>query len=460
MILKRLEGKYAIKSKTIPWAHQVRAYTYLHTHEATMLAMKMGTGKSKVFVDYTVNEGAKRVLILCPNNVADVWVEQYYTHADESKKVTLVPLGRGTGTVVEKMRLARKALEVDWPLVVVIVNFESAWREPLASLLLKTHWDVIGIDESHRIKQPGAKISRFCARLAKQGKKRVCMSGTPMAHSPLDVYGQYRFLDPSIFGSNYRLFQRRYALLGGPTNTWVKGYQNEKELYEKFHRIALVVGDDVLDLPPTVTVKRRFDLEAKTRKIYQALEREFYAEVDRGEVTVTNALTKLLRLQQVTSGYLPLDSGELTKLGGEKQQELFEVLYDLAPEEKVVIFAKFRADLEAIHAVADRLGRTYHELSGRARELDIWKERGAILGCQIQSGSQGLSMVEARYCIYYSLGFSLVDYDQSLKRVHRPGQKRSTTFIYLLAAGTVDEKVLASLAKRGNVIDDIINGRV
>lgn len=460
MILRRLEKRYAIKSKTVPWAHQVRAYTYLQTHDAAMLAMKMGTGKSKVFVDYTVNEPVRRVLILCPNNVADVWVEQYYTHADESKKLTLVPLGRGTGTVIEKMNLARKALAVDWPLVVIVVNFESAWREPLASLLLKTHWDVVGIDESHRIKQPGSKISRFCARLSKQATKRVCMSGTPMAHSPLDVYGQYRFLDPSIFGTNYRLFERRYALLGGPTNTWVKGYQNEKELHEKFNRIALVVGDDVLDLPPMVPVSRRFSLSPKTFKIYRELEREFYTEIGSGEVTVTNALTKLLRLQQVTSGYLPLDSGELTKLGGEKQQELYEVLFDLAPEEKVVVFAKFRVDLDAIRDVAVRLGRTYHELSGRARELDDWKTNGVILGCQIQSGSEGVSMVQARYCIYYSLGFSLKDYDQSLKRVHRPGQRYPTTFIYLLAAGTVDEKVLKSLKARGNVIDDIMAGRV
>ena len=96
------------------------------------------------------------------------------------------------------------------------------------------------------------------------------------------------------------------------------------------------------------------------------------------------------------------------------------------------------------------------ELSGRENNLEAWQQGGAdILGVQIQAGGVGISLVRARYCIYYSVGFSLGDYEQSLARVHRPGQNQSVIYYHLVAGGTVDEKVYDALQKRRKVIDEI-----
>src|SRR5207302_255726 len=81
-----------------------------------------------------------------------------------------------------------------------VLNYDSAWRSPFAEWALKQKWDLVVADEIHRCKAPGGKASRFLARLGKAARFRLGLSGTPMPHSPLDVYAYYRFLDPRIFG--------------------------------------------------------------------------------------------------------------------------------------------------------------------------------------------------------------------------------------------------------------------
>lgn len=78
---------------------------------------------------------------------------------------------------------------------------------------------------------------------------------------------------------------------------------------------------------------------------------------------------------------------------------------------------------------------------------------------QIQSGGAGVDFTRSRYCIYYSLGFSLGDYDQSLARIHRPGQQREVTYYHLIAKDTVDEQVYAALDARRDVVTSIMEGR-
>ncbi|MFA5378725.1 MAG: helicase-related protein, partial [Dehalococcoidia bacterium] len=112
-----------------------------------------------------------------------------------------------------------------------------------------------------------------------------------------------------------------------------------------------------------------------------------------------------------------------------------------------------------IKAAVEESGRTYAELSGRGNDLQAWQEgKFDVIGVQIQAGGVGISLVRARYCVYYSMGYSLGDYEQSLARVHRPGQKQNVTYIHLVATGTVDEKVYKALQKRKQVIEDLLEG--
>ena len=97
------------------------------------------------------------------------------------------------------------------------------------------------------------------------------------------------------------------------------------------------------------------------------------------------------------------------------------------------------------------------ELSGRRNELRVWQEgKAPILAAQMQAGSLGVSMVRARYAVFYSLGYSLGDYQQARARLVRPGQQRGVTFIHLLVRGTVDEHVYQALEAKADVVEHVL----
>jgi SNF2 family DNA or RNA helicase len=424
-----------------------------------MLSMDMGTGKSKVAVNVTVNGRCSAVLVICPLSVVDVWPSEFAKHAPDNLAAEFCILNEGR-SVAEKTKLMHRAFargKTRNRPVVVIVNYESAWRDPLGAALLATPWDLVILDESHRIKSPGGKASMYCSRLGLKAKRKLCLTGTPMPHSPLDVYGQYRFLDPGIFGTSFARFKAKYAVFGGFHNKQVKGYQNQAELNKRFYSIAFRVEKaEVLDLPEFNHNVRFCELGPAARKIYNEMEYTFYTEVKERVITASNALVKLLRLQQVTSGHIE----EIPDLGFEKTKLLEDVLEDLPLDEPCVVFCRFDRDLDRVREVARRLGREYYELSGRARGLGAWQasKTGDILGVQIRSGGVGIDLTRSRYAIYYSLGFSLGDYEQSLARVHRPGQTRPVFYYHLVAKNTVDQKVYQALRDRKDAVKAVLDG--
>ena len=107
-------------------------------------------------------------------------------------------------------------------------------------------------DESHKLKRPGGKASLYFKRLRHQARHRLALTGTPLPHSPLDVYAQFRFLDPSLFGPSFHAFKQTYAVLGGFHNKQVTAYQNLDQLEGLMRRVTFRVAKDVLELPPEV----------------------------------------------------------------------------------------------------------------------------------------------------------------------------------------------------------------
>ena len=124
-----------------------------------------------------------------------------------------------------------------------------------------------------------------------------------------------------------------------------------------------------------------------------------------------------------------------------------------------MVFARFRNDLDAIAATAEKMKRPHFEISGRVKSLDEWNARGGVLAVQIQAGGLGLDLTAARYCVYYSLGFSLGDYLQSVARLHRPGQTSLVDYIHLVAAGSIDEIIVNALENKEDVVNRILETR-
>lgn len=443
--------------KISAWNHQRQAYWFADTKPATMLAMDMGTGKSKVAIDRLQNDGAKRVLIICPKKVIPVWPAQFARHCVVPYEI--YPLDKGSVQVRAegvKLALARSTSDMQ----IFVTNYDAVWNDALAHVLMRVEWDYIICDESHRIKSAQGKASKFIGKLGGQARKRIALTGTPMPHSPLDIFAQYRFLDSSIFGNSFHVFKNTYASWGGYGNHQLLGYKNEDDLNARMFSIMYRVDKSVLELPPVQHIERTFMLDGRALNIYRQLESDFITWVNEGkEVTVNNALTKLLRLQQLTGGYLPEDGdAETYEVHTAKRDLLADVLEDIG-NEPVVVFARFSDDIRSIHDAAHLAGRPSEEVSGRKNDAGaVWNpgKSNTVLAAQIQAGKEGVDFTAARYCIYYSLGFSLGDYEQSLARVHRPGQTRETFYYHLIAESTVDRKIYDALADRRAVVESIL----
>lgn len=436
------------------WNHQKQAVEFCKGRRGSLLFCGLGTGKTRIAVELLEEWGVRTALVVAPLSVIHSWAEQL----DEFGRRDWIVLPLQKKTVRERTEMAKEAIEraslEDRPILLAI-NYESVHREPFKKWALGQGFDALVCDESHRMKSPRGVQSKFMARLGKTVDKCLLLTGTPMPHSPLDIFAQARVMDPEVFSPNFYRFRGRYAVLGGYGGHEVVGYKNKAELRQKIDSFTFRAGREVLDLPEATHTRRMVELQVP--KIYKDLEDGLRVEVESGEIDYQNALTKLLRLQQLTGGYAATDEGEIIDTA--KEDELEALFNEMDRDEPVVVFAQFRHDLAAIHRAAERAGKGSLELSGQRRELEEWKRPDAppVLAVQIHSGGVGVSLVRARICVYYSTGFNLGDYIQSLARCHRPGQEQQVSFYHLVAANTIDERVYEALKNKQGVVDAILN---
>lgn len=454
------------------WPAQREAVKFALARPAAMLDMGMGCGKTRVAIE-VIRRRADRVLVVCPKAVIPVWPREISKYCGGHAWHSLPRDDRKTvkeyaQRVDEFLRGPRNGY-----IHVVIVNYESVWRKPLGDVLYGAAkdglLDMVVLDESHRAKAAGSKVSKYLAMLGRRVPCRLCLSGTPMANSPLDVYGQYRFLDRSIFGTNHERFLQSYAVMGGPDRNFIVGYKNQQDLMARFRSIAYTCSlEDVADraklpdaLPDQVLP---VGLPARDMRALRDLQRDFVAECGRGFAVASNVLVRLLRMQQITSGFCevhdaPGAPGELRELNSAKYDAALDWARDLPPTDRMVVFCTFTHDLDASRRLSEALGRPFFELSGREHRADEWRaSEGAVLAVQVQAGAEGVDLTASAHALYWSLPHSLALYEQSRARLRRPGQRRPVSFCHLVAEGTVDEGVYASLRAKRDVIDAVRSG--
>lgn len=467
-------------TKTESWSHQTRGWWFardcldltfsaeeLQHHLSApipsesigggcLLDMGMGSGKSKIAIDLLAHEGLEDALIVCPPAVIPAWKRQFEIHASYDYGIVVL-----RGMSEQRKRMLHTVSLHPGRRRVWLTNYEMIWREPLSSYFLKHPPSIIIADEIHRLKSSDGRASKYMSRLARKVKYRLGLSGTPLPHSMMDAYGVFRFLDPGIYGTSYQRFRSRYAIMGGFDNRQVVATQNEEDFHRRYFQITYrVKSEDVLDLPEKHHVRIDVELPKKARKIYQDLSKEMIAQVDDGVVTAANAAVKFIRLQQVTSGFVVPEGQDIgaKEIHAAKAEALSDILADLPPTEPVVVFSRFKWDLAAIKEVVRKLGSTSVELSGARKELEVWQEGAAqVLVTQIQAGAEGIDLTRACYAIYYSIGFSLGQFEQSMARLHRPGQERKVTYLHLVVPKSIDSYIYRALEKRKEVLTYVLD---
>ena len=247
-------------------------------------------------------------------------------------------------------------------------------------------------------------------------------------------------------------------MVGYGNHTPVLKKSMEAELMERMHRIAFrATKEECLDLPETMDIYRQVELEPAAMRIYRGLVKESYAELAGGEVTVTNILTRLLRLSQLTGGFLGSDEASaMEQVSAVKLSALEDILDGAVAEgKKLVVIARFLPEIKAICRLLEKRGMKYSCITGevkdRVAQVDDFQNNPAVMVFvgQIATAGLGITLTAASTMVFYSLDYSMSNFEQAKARIHRVGQKMPCTYFYLVAQKTVGEKL----------VDDYRSGR-
>lgn len=430
----------------------------------------MGCGKTLTaiaVVGAAYEMGAiEKVLVVAPTSVCAVWPKEFEDYATFKYKVNVM-LGD------KKQRLKELEALKAFPfkaLKVAVINYESTWRDGIFEALMDWKPDLVIADESQRIKTHDAQQSKAMHKLGDIAKYKLILSGTPVQNNAIDIFSQYRFLDPTVFGLNYYAFRGRYAIMGGFSNRQIIGYKDLDELIKKEHSIAYrVTKDEALDLPEQTFLTRYITMETKDKNLYTQIKKNSFAELEGGgQISAPTVLTKLLRLQQFTGGFIQADDGAKPELVFKGKLNALEDIFDdyvIDEGKKLVVFCRFRPEIDLIQKLMDKKKIRYCSIYGDIKiddRGDIVKEfqtnpEVKVFLAQIDTAGLGITLTAADTCVYYSENFNYAAYSQSLARIHRIGQRNCCTYIHLVVKGTIDETVLKALAKKEDLAKAVVD---
>jgi|TARA_R110001583_G_scaffold65432_1_gene189064 SNF2 family DNA or RNA helicase len=464
--------------KTKPYQHQLDALNTSCERKEFALFMEMGCGKSKVVIDNFIylyrQEKLNGVVILAPKGVYDTWYsKEIPRHTPEETNYHVVKWSNSS--TKKNKKLLSSLSEEPERLNILIMNIEALSTKKgtqfVTDFLFKRKSMFI-IDESTTIKNHKAKRTINAVRLGKYAYYKRILTGSPVTKSPLDLYSQAYFLDPSLLGfSSYYSFRARYANLAarsanGRTYKQVLGYKNLTELNESLLEFSSrVLKKDCLDLPDKIYLKRSIQTTDEQRRIYKELQRQAKASLSQGTVTITHLITQIIRLHQVSCGFVKLDNGNITEIPNQRLPELLEILEET--DGKVIIWANYRHDIQKIEKELAKLygeesiGTYYGDVPQDRREevINKFQDPDSPLRFFVgntQTGGYGITLTAANTVIYYSNNYDLEKRLQSEDRAHRIGQTNKVTYIDIVCERTVDEKIVKALRMKQNIAQTVL----
>ena len=456
--------------KTKPFDHQIQCFNFFKEINIGGLFLEMGLGKTKVVIDIIsyfrlMGKVTKPVLYVCPNSILENVKREFELHSPLEWDICVL-----YGPKQKKINLlAEKEHDL------FIINYEAV--RTIEQALTMKDFDVIICDESTRIKNPRALCAKALHRLGARVKYRYILTGTPITQNAVDVYSQFKFLEPSIFSPSFYAFKNKYAIMGGFQNHQITGYRNLEDLHEKIFSVALrFTKKECLDLPDKIYEVKQFDLTPEEQKLYEMIKENILTEIADKKITAQLAITKLTKLMQIASGFVIDDEGgTMVFEKASKLKLLKELIEDILPH-KIIIWNNFTANIDMVSSLLSSMNIQHVTFDGRIKQTDrhaLVEEFQNNPDCkvfvgQIRTGGMGLNLTAASYVIYFTNTYSLADRLQSEDRAHRIGQVNKVTYIDLVARGTIEKSILSILQKKLSIaklvidntsLEDLANGK-
>ena len=459
--------------KTQPYEHQRVALNKGAHREAYGYLMEMGTGKSKTLLDNIgilyLSGHVNFAVLFAPKGVYRNWVSKEIPEhfSDSIPHRTIRWVSSPNATQLKEIRSVAQPFE---GMTFFVMNIEALSTvkgvEALTWLGKKFGAKgLIGVDESTTIKNMKAKRTKNLIKAGQLFAYRRILTGSPVTKAPLDIYAQAEFLGPRLLGhSSYYSFQGRYAVtqkrkMGAHSFEQVVGYRNLDELSGIISQFSYrVLKKDCLDLPEKVFTTRDVELTPEQAKMYDEIRHEGLTLLKSGElVSAQSIIAQMLRLQQVLSGHLKTDDGDLVTFPTNRIEEVVAICEEAGG--KVIIWSRFRHDIQQI---VQRLRKEFGEDSAASYYGDTSDDERLRIVQDFQkpdhplrffvgnaaTAGYGITLTAANTVVYYANDFSLEHRLQSQDRVHRIGQKNTVTYIDLITPGTIDEHIVKALRNK------------
>lgn len=390
---------------------------------------------------------------------------------------------------------------------IFLINYEMIiHREKEIIKMLKTGFWMAVLDESSKIKNYSAQSTKAILKLSKYFAYRIVMSGTPAPNSELEYWPQIQFVEPDRLGSSFTAFRSQYfqlqnrysgAVYNGPVTSRAHAAElfrkceykittkKREELMSKIMTIShMAKKKDCLDLPDMIDEVRKIEMNPAQLKQYKKMEQELVIWIKDQQIAAPVALTKIMKLRQITSGFVYNEFGEALDLnpnmneyftgdpplamdlGNEKIKELFNVI-DEAGDQPILIWIQFHWELIKIcHELYQKFGpNKVVTLSSMNKDRDgsisAFRDGNArFLVAHPRSAAHGLTFVNCALQIFFSMDYSLENYEQARARIHRAGQTKNCTYVHLIAKDSIDERIYNVLREKGDaqrIVYEIVN---
>ena len=488
--------------KTPPFSHQLSTWGESKDRDFFLVFWEQGTGKTKLTIDTAgwkfLRGEIDGILVLAPNGVHRNWItDELPTHlpdviAKDAHTVCYRTQSAKTKwqQALLKENLANKGLSVlamSYDAITTEAGKKASWD------FLRTRKVMIVLDEAAYLKNPGADRTKVVSKVAKYAKVKWLLTGTPVPKGPFDVWSLVNIASPTFWEAHHLA---KFMLFKLHFGVWKKGFNNGREFQQlvAYRRVdelseiikpisTRVLKEEVLDLPEKLYQRRYFELEPKQRKIYEEMKELAIVQLGEQEATAPLVISRMLRLHQISCGYLPTDDGEMVELLSPSENPRLKLLKDCLKEcqGKSIIWARFRKDIDNIEQMLLDIGRRPVRYDGstsdadRAEAIARFQGRrplmdGAGRGFEIvpedeqatdfvgnpQAAGTGLTLHAASFVYYYNNSFDLAQRLQSEDRAHRIGQKNNVTYIDLVGIDTIDEHIVRSLITKFDVATQIL----
>lgn len=444
-----------------PLSHQVEAVEFLSKQTWAALFDEQGLGKTKITIDTTLrnfSEGTiESAIVVCKKSLIATWQDEIAKHS----RLRAIVL-RGTAN--------QKGLHYMWFAHFYLINYDlvASEEERLKKFLLTRPMALV-LDESQRIKNPDSKATKALHRLAPYAKKRLIITGTPIANCPNDLWAQVFFLDGGkTLGTNIGEFYKRFHIQERPHKEVLideSGLSSLREVLKSFS--IRRIKDDVLELPEKTFKTIQISLEENQRRMYDTLRDQLYLEIvdlDGQQVTddAQNILKRMLRLVEIASNPGLFDSSY------SETPAKFEVVDGLLSEilghgEKAIVWTSFVKNIRLLRSRYERYGAAMLfgaiPLDERARIVNRFQSSPdlRVLIANPAAAKEGLTLTAANHAIYLDRNFNLLDYLQSQDRIHRISQEKRA-YIYNIVADETIDAYIEDIVYRKQVIAQYVYG--